>query len=167
MTPRRLPIVLLCLVSFLALSGCGASKNPPPEGTITAQPSGLTWTATANTGISVQFQPVVITVYDNRHIPLAGVNVILSLDLSAGTSTSPNMGIYLSDPTTGQPTTPVITPTDVTTGPAGTVDLWLGMDVGGGLVYSGDLYAYSGSLMITAPLAVTCTAATSGTAVCQ
>ena len=160
MTPRRLFTNLLWLAFFLALSGCGASNNPPPSGSITLQTTSKNWAFTAGAPVTLLFQPEVVTVKDSNGIPLKGVNVILSLDLSAGTSTSPVMSIYLADPTTGQPVTPITTPTDVMTSNTGTIDLWVGMEVGGTSSYSGLLYAYSGSLMTTATFSTTCTAGT-------
>ncbi len=166
MTPRRLRTSLLWLVFSLALSGCGASNNPPPSGSISIAPASITWNFPATTSIaaaSVEFQPVVITVKDSNGIPLKGVNVIVSLDLSPGTSTTPAMGLYLSDSTTGQMIAPINTPTNLTTNDAGVIDLFIGMSLGGTASYAGVLYAYSGSLMTTAQMTATCQSVTGGT----
>ncbi|MDA8364193.1 MAG: hypothetical protein M0Z84_10355 [Gammaproteobacteria bacterium] len=120
------------------------------------QPTSVGWTFTAGAAASLQYQPALVTVKDSNGIPLKGVNVILSLGLSPGTSTTPAMAICLSDATTGQCVQPITTPTDVVTSDTGTIDLWIGMSVGGTTSYTGLLYAYSGSLMATAPLSVTC-----------
>ncbi len=163
MTLRRSLTGLLCLVFPLVISGCGGGNAPPPSGSMTISPPSTSWTvgATNPPVYEMQFQPFLVVVKDANGIPLKGVSVILSLGLSAGTSTNALMTIYLTDPTTGQPTTPITTPTDVTTNSSGTINLWVGMETGGTLNYSGNLFVYSGALQTSASLSVVCKAGTS------
>lgn len=163
---RRLCTGLLWLVIPLLFTGCGGgSKSAPPSGSITINPATSSWSVSAANPIEAQLEPVIITVKDASGIPLGNDRVIVSLDLSQGTSTNVLMGLILADPTTGQPTGSVLTaPVALFTSNSGTIDLWVDMATGGKLVYTGTLFAYSGSIEGTAVFSVTCTA--SGTATC-
>ncbi len=157
---RRLCTGLLWLVIPLLFTGCGGgSKSAPPSGSITINPATYSWSVSAANPIEAQLEPVVITVKDATGIPLGNDRVIVSLDLSQGTSTNVMMGLILADPTTGQPTGSVLTaPVALFTSNSGTINLWVDMATGGALSYTGNLFAYSGSIEGTAVFSVTCTA---------
>ncbi|MDA8419963.1 MAG: hypothetical protein M0039_01720 [Pseudomonadota bacterium] len=163
---RRLCTGLLWLVIPLLFTGCGGgSKSAPPSGSITINPATYSWSVSAANPIEAQLEPVVITVKDASGIPLGNDRVIVSLDLSQGTSTNVVMGLMLADPTTGQPTGSVLTaPVALFTSNSGTINLWVDMATGGALSYTGNLFAYSGSIEGTAVFSVTCKS--SGTTTC-
>ncbi len=163
---RRLCTGLLWLAIPLLFTGCGSgSKSAPPSGSITINPTTYSWSVSAASPIQAALEPVLITVKDASGTPLGNDRVIVSLDLSQGTSTNVVMGLMLADPTTGQPTGSLLTaPVALFTSNSGTINLWVDMTAGGTLSYTGNLLAYSGSIEGTAVFSVTCAA--SGTATC-
>ncbi|MHB8455476.1 MAG: hypothetical protein ACYDDO_12440 [Acidiferrobacterales bacterium] len=157
---------LMLFMLPLILAGCGKGNDAPPAGTITIQASTTSWNVPASGSvntISYVSQPVLVTVRDSSGIPLTGIAVTLSLDLSSGTVPvgSEDMAMYLTDPNGIPKPASVTSPIVEKTGSSGTIALWIVMATGGNGTtfdynYKGILYADSGALQGTASLSVTC-----------
>ncbi len=161
---------LMLFMLPLILAGCGKGNDAPPAGTIAVQASTTSWNVPASGSVntlSYVSQPVLVTVRDSSGIPLTGIAVTLSLDLSSGTVPVGNeaMAMYLTDPNGIPQPTPVTSPIVVKTGNSGTIALWILMAIGGDGAtfdynYKGTLYADSGALQGMATLSVTCVSVT-------
>ncbi len=160
MTLRQTLAGLMLLVLSVTISGCGArNTQAPPTGSITIKPTSISWAVSVLPATyTYESELMTVAVSGSNGLPLAGVYVTLTLDLSSSTSTSPVMNMYTLNPLTN-PTTavPLSSPVELKTDNNGNVVVWIYMATGNGVAYKGYLNAVSGALSTQASITVTCT----------
>jgi hypothetical protein len=154
----KTPLSAVRVAAFcLLLAGCGEENGAPTGSTITVSPDLKDWTigAVACDNSEMQSTFFNIVVKNPNGIPMTGVDIRVSLDLTLGTFITPSPGyaaMYLYDDDVST-TDPITTFQYFTkTGAAGAKTLRVQYDLT--CTYAGDLEVHSGSSFGSAHISV-------------